>query len=145
MADIGEKLGPVAEALVEPGETLEAFCVGSNSGLMSSRFALIAVTDRRLIVQECDRKQRPKGDQISIGEGEVASASSGGGGGWGSSAQSAIMDKTSLTIKIKTTGGERLKLMVGRGTGPLGGMMGGETQRAGVDAVLAFLERNTAA
>ncbi|MET0823383.1 MAG: hypothetical protein ABWY79_03405, partial [Solirubrobacterales bacterium] len=68
MADISEKIGPLVESLLEPGETLEG----------------------RLIVQEIDRKQRPHGEP--------------------------------------TFSGERLKLAVGKGGGPLGGLMGGPTQ-----------------
>jgi hypothetical protein len=38
VADVGEKIGPVVEALLEPGEQLEGMCIGSRSGLMSSKF-----------------------------------------------------------------------------------------------------------
>jgi hypothetical protein len=38
--------------------------------------------------------------------------------------------------------GEKLKLLMGKGGGPLGGLMGGPTQEAGVQVVLAWLERN---
>ena len=59
MADISEKIGPVVESLLEPGETLEGMCVGSRQGFMSGKFVVIAATDRRLIVQESDRKAAP--------------------------------------------------------------------------------------
>ena len=142
MADIGEKIRPVVERILQPGETLEGMCVGSQSGFMSGKFVVIAATDRRLIVQETSRKLEPKGVPVSIAVGEVASSNVGGGGGWSSNVESLIMDKASLAIKIKTTSGEKLKLMVGKGGGPLGGLMGGETQENGVRAVCDWLARN---
>ena len=145
MGDIGEKIAPVIEPLLEPGERLEGMCVGSQSGFLSGKFVVIAATDKRLIVQETDRKQRPKGPPVSIGTREVASSSVGGGGGWGGDLESSIMNKTSLALKVKTTTGEKLKLMVGRGGGPLGGLMGGPTQESGVRAVTEWLERNSPA
>ena len=45
------------------------------------KFVVIAVTDKRLIVQETDRKQVAKGAPVSIGTREVASAKVGGAGG----------------------------------------------------------------
>jgi hypothetical protein len=143
MADIGEKIGPVIEAVIEPGETLEGMCVGSQAGLISGKFVVIAVTDKRLIVQETSRKQEPKGDPVSIPAADVARSSVGGAGGWGGDLQSSIMNKTSLTIKVKTASGQKLKLMVARGGGPLGGLMGGPTQENGVRAVSDWLARNS--
>jgi hypothetical protein len=143
MADIGEKILPVIEPLIEPGETLEGLCVGSQSGFMSGKVVVIAATDRRLIVQETSRKQEPKGAPVSIGSREVASSNVGGAGGWKSDPSSLIMDKTSLTLKVKTTTGQKLKLMVAKGGGPLGGLAGGATQESGVRAVTEWLARNT--
>ena len=140
MADIGEKLGPVIDALLEPGETLEGMCVGSQSGFMSSKFVVIAVTDRRLIVQETDRKQRPKGAPVSVKPEELAGASSGRFSGEGTAG---IMNATSQKLTVKTTSGEKLKLMMAKGGGPLGGLMGGETQERGVQALNAWLERDS--
>ena len=140
MADIGEKLGPVVESLLEPGETLEGMCVGSRSTLMSSKFVVIAATDRRLIVQETDRKQRPKGEPVVVTPSELADAGLGRFVGEGTAG---IMNATSIKLTVKTTSGEKLKLMMGKGSGPLGGLMGGPTQEAGVQAVLTWLERNS--
>jgi hypothetical protein len=140
VADIGEKIGPLVESLLEPGETLEGMCVGSRSGFMSSKFVVIAVTDRRLIVQESDRKQGAKGEPLSVTPDQVAKS---GTGGFGlDDAQSAIMNATSMRINFKTTDGEKVKLAVGKGSGPLGGLMGGPTQENGVKAVNAWLARN---
>jgi hypothetical protein len=45
-------------------------------------------------------------------------------------------------LKLKTADGEKLKLMMMRGTGPLGGLGGGEEQQLGVEALGAWFERN---
>jgi hypothetical protein len=51
----------------------------------------------------------------------------------------AVMDGAAVTLKLKTTDGEKLKLMLMHGSGPLGGLGGGETQREGVEALAQFL------
>ena len=140
MADIKDKIGPVIDGLLEPGETLEGMAVGSQSGFMSSKFVVIAVTDRRLIVQETDRKQNPKGEPRVVAADQVAKHGTGGFGA--GDIQSSIMNATSMTIKVKTTDGEKLKLAVAKGGGPLGKLMGGETQEQGVKAINAWLARN---
>jgi hypothetical protein len=140
MADIGETMGPLVESLLEPGETLEGMCVGSRQGLISGKVVVIAATDRRLIVQETDRKQNPKGEPTIVTADQVAKAGTGGFGA--GDLQSSIMNATSITIKVKTTDGEKLKLAVAKGGGPLGKLMGGEAQERGVKAVNAWLARN---
>jgi len=54
--------------------------------------------------------------------------------GW-PSIVAAVADGAGVTLKLKTTDGEKLKLMMMRGTGPLGGLGVGEDQRRGVEAV----------
>ena len=102
----------------------------------------IGVTDRRLIVQGLNRKFEPDGDPISLPPERIADASAeGAGGGW-PDIGAAIMDKAAVTLKLKTADGEKLKLMMMRGTGPLGGLGGGEDQRSGFEALGAwFAER----
>ncbi len=141
MADVGEKIGPVIEPLLEPGETLEGMCVGSRSTFMSSKFVVIAATDRRLIVQETDRKQRAKGEPVSVTPDQLAGSSTGGFGA--GDLQSSIMNSTSMKVTVKTTSGEKIKLMMAKGGGALGGLMGGATQENGVQALLGWLERNS--
>ena len=48
------------------------------------------------------------------------------------------MDKVAVQLDLRTTSGQKLKLMLMSGTGPLGGLGGGETQRQGVEALSAF-------
>ena len=140
MADIGEKLRPVLDPLLEDGETLEGMCVGSQSGFMSSKFVVIGVTDRRLIVQETDRKQRPKGEPTIVSAADFAGSRESGFGT--NLVTSSIMEKTSIKLTVKTASGDKLKLMMARGGGPLGGLMGGPTQEQGVDALQAWMQRN---
>jgi hypothetical protein len=95
----------------------------------------IGVTDRRLLVQGLSREFGPDGDPISLPPERIAEASAeGAGGGW-PEIGAAIMDKAAVTLKLKTTDGEKLKLMMMRGTGPLGGLGGGEDQRSGFEAL----------
>ena len=56
MADLGSKLEPVIEALLEPGEELRGTCVASEVGVLRGRQVAIGVTDRRLLVQGMDRR-----------------------------------------------------------------------------------------
>jgi hypothetical protein len=143
MADIAEKIGPMVEGLVREDERLEGYCVGSRQGFMSGKFVTVVVTDRRLIVQETDRNfQQAKGAGLELSPERIERAKVGGAGGWGGDIQASIMNKTSLAITLKTTDGEKVKLMVGKATGPLGGLMGGETQENGVTALVEWLQRN---
>ncbi len=142
MADIKEKLWPAIAPLLEEGETLEGMVVGSRSGFMSSKFVVIGVTPNRLIVQETDRKQNPKGEPTIVAAGELAGSRQ-GGFGMGDVTDS-IMNATSIKITVKTASGEKLKLMMAKGGGPLGKLMGGQTQQEGVQALQAWLERNKA-
>jgi hypothetical protein len=48
------------------------------------------------------------------------------------------MDKAAVQLDLRTTSGDKLKLMLMSGAGPLGGLGGGETQRQGVEALSAF-------
>jgi hypothetical protein len=140
MADIKEKLWPAIEPLLEEGETLEGMCVGSQSGFMSSKFVVIGITPARLIVQETDRKQNPKGEPTIVAAGELAGSKK-GGFGYGD-VQSSIMNATSIRLTVKTASGQKLKLAMAKGGGILGGLAGGATQQEGVQALQAWLERN---
>jgi hypothetical protein len=48
------------------------------------------------------------------------------------------MDGAAVTLKVRTTDGEKLKLTMMRGTGVFGKLGGGDTQRHGVEAVTAW-------
>lgn len=142
MADLDSKLRPVVEALLEPGEELRGVCVATQASLFKGRQVALGVTDRRLLVQGMTRKFEPDGEAISLPPERIAKADAeGAGGGW-IQVSAAIMDGAAVTLKLRTTDGEKLKLMLMRGTGPLGSLGGGETQRQGVEALGAwFAER----
>ena len=89
----------------------------------------LAATEGRLLVQGLTRKFERDGDPLAITPDRLASASAeGAGGGW-ADLGAAVMDKAAVTLKLRTTDGEKVKLTMMRGTGPLGKLGGGESQR----------------
>ncbi len=138
MGELGDKLRGALEPELEAGETLLGVCVASQVGMFRGRQVAIGVTERRLIVQGMNRKFEPDGEPVSLPPERIADADAeGAGGGW-PQIGAAIMDKAAVTLKLKTTDGEKLKLMMMRGTGPLGGLGGGEDHRAGFEALGAW-------
>jgi hypothetical protein len=135
MAGLDAKLRPVIEALLEPGEELRGVCVATQASLFKGRQVAIGVTDRRVLVQGMTRKFEPDGEPTSLPPERIAKASADGAGGGWMTINAAIMDGAAVTLKLRTTDGEKLKLMLMRGTGPLAGLGGGETQRQGVEAL----------
>jgi hypothetical protein len=128
----------VARSLLEPGEELRGACVATQSSLFRGRMVALVVTDRRLIVQGMSRRFEPDGEPLSLPPESIADArAEGGGGGW-MDLGAAMMDKASVALKIRTAEGEKLKLLLMRAEGPLGGLGGGETQRRGVEALGAW-------
>jgi hypothetical protein len=138
MGELGDKLRGVLEPALEPGETLSGACVATQTGLFKGRMVAIGVTESRLILQGANRKWEPDGDPISLPPERIAQVDAeGAGGGW-AEIGSSLMDKAAVTLKLRTTDGEKLKLTMMRGTGPLGGLGGGEDQRSGVEALGAW-------
>jgi hypothetical protein len=135
VGELGDRLrGALAPAL-EPGETLRGACVATRTGLFKGRQVAIGVTDGRLIVQGMNRKFEPDGEPNSLPPERIANASAeGAGGGWPEIGAS-IMHNAAVTLKLRTSDGEKLKLTMMRGTGPLGGLGGGDDQRRGVEAL----------
>jgi hypothetical protein len=138
LGELGDKLRGAIEPSLEPGEQLQGVCVSTQVGLFKGRMVGIGVTTGRLIVQGLTRKFEPDGPPTLLTPDRIAEASAeGAGGGW-AEIGSAIMDKAAVTLKLKTTDGEKLKLTMMRGTGPLGGLGGGEEQKQGVEAIGAW-------
>lgn len=138
VVDLDANLRPVAEAILTQGEELRGACVATQVGMFKGRQVLLGVTDRRLLVQGMNRKFEPVGEAISLPPERIADASAeGAGGGW-ISVGLAIMDGAAVTLKVRTTDGDKLKLTMMRGTGLFGIVGGGETQRQGVEAVAAW-------
>lgn len=144
MSDLEAKLRPIAEAMLAPGEQLWGVCVATQTGMFKGRQVLLAVTGGRLLVQYLNRRFEPVGDAISLPPEGIADASvDGAGGGWPNVGM-AIMDGAAVTLKIRTTDGDKLKLMMMRGTGVLGKLGGGETQRRGLEALAAWFGQHRA-
>ncbi|HEX6115774.1 MAG TPA: hypothetical protein VFY99_01650 [Solirubrobacterales bacterium] len=140
MSEWHDRARPHVEALLEPGEQLAGLCVATQSSAFRGRMVALATTDRRLLVLPLDRKIEPSGEPIAIAPGEIAKASAeGAGGGW-ANIVAAVMDGSAVTLKLRTTGGEKLKLMMMSGAGPLAKFGGGEEQRAGVEALGRWFE-----
>jgi hypothetical protein len=140
MADLGAKLLPLAQGLLEPGEELRGALVASQqTSFFKGRQAAVAVTDRRLVVQGMNRRFEPDGEPTSLPPERIAAASADGAGeGW-FTVSAAVMDGAAVVLKIRTTDGQKLKLHLMRGTGALAKLGGGEVQRQGVEALAAWL------
>jgi hypothetical protein len=135
VADIDSKYRPHLESRLEPGEELRGLCIATQQSTFKGRAVALGVTDRRLLLQPLDRHGDPKGEADSIPPERIASAGvEGAGGGW-AEVGPAILDSAAVTLKLRTTDGEKLKLMMMRGTGALGRLGGGESKRDGLTAL----------
>jgi hypothetical protein len=109
VVDLDAKLRPVAEAVLTEGEE-RGVCVATQVGMFKGRQVLLGVTDGRLLVQGMNRKFEPCGAAISLPPERIADASAeGAGGGW-VNVGLAIMDGAAVTLKVRITDGEKLKL-----------------------------------
>jgi hypothetical protein len=137
MADLDSKYRAVLADQLDDGEDLQGVCVASQQKSMFNGGAVaIGVTDRRLLVQPLDRRGDPDGPADSIEAGQVSSAKAGGAGGGWWSVTTGILDHAAVRLEIKTTGGDKLKVMLMRGEGKLLGKLGGgEPQRQGLEAL----------
>jgi hypothetical protein len=138
VADLDSKLRGAIEPLLEPGEELRGVCVATQQSMFKGRQVAIGVSDRRLLVQGMNRKFAPDGEPVLLPPERIADASvDGAGSGW-FEVGSAILDQVAITLELRTSEGEKLKLTMMHGGGPLGGLGGGETQRQGVEALGAW-------
>ncbi len=143
--DFAQTVRPHLEALLGPGEPLVGVVAASHQKTFSGGIYALGVTDRRILLMPLDRRSQPKGEVRSVTADTLASADvDGAGGGWWT-APSAILDATAVTPTLRTTDGEKLKLMMMNGTGALGGLGGGHAQRDGVLALASWMQRNLGA
>jgi hypothetical protein len=144
VADFDAKLRPHLEGSLEPGETLEGICACSQQKSMFSGGAVaLGVTERRLIVQKLDRRGNPAGEAQSLTPGDIADVrASGAGGGWAEIGP-ILLDRTAVKLTLRTTSGEKLRLMMMRaeGSGAMAMLGGGEGQRRGVEALAGWFSR----
>jgi hypothetical protein len=140
MADLDAKLRAAVAPLLEPGEELRGVCVATQQSLFKGRQVAIGVSDRRLLVQGMNRRFEPDGAPVLLPPEAIAEAAvDGAGNGW-LEVGAAILDQVAITLKLRSSDGEKLKLTLMHGGGPLGGLGGGETQRQGVEALGAWFE-----
>lgn len=145
MADLASELQPFAETLIDPDETLLGACVASQQSRLKGFMVAVAVTEDRLIIQRLRQSGTFEADgaPLALTPADIESARAGAGGGWGASPTAAIMDRASVQMKLRTTAGEKLKLMMMSGEGALFGELGGgEIQRRGVQAIGEWFERH---
>lgn len=133
---------PYIEGLLEPGEQLDGVCAAVQQSAFSGRTVALATTDRRLIVQGLSRRTEPEGETVSISPGEVAALDVRGVGDEWWNTETPVVD-ASVTMRLKTTSGQKLKLQMMRGgEGLLGRLGGGEAQQQGVAAVARWMRQN---
>jgi hypothetical protein len=138
LGELGEKLRAALEPALGQGEPLLGACVATQQSTFKGRSVAIGVTESRLIVQGVNRKWAIDGEPLSLPPERIADVNAAGAGGGWAEIGAAIMDGAAVTLKLKTTDGEKLKLTMMRGTGPLGGLGGGEDQRQGIEALSAW-------
>jgi hypothetical protein len=143
VADLDSKYRPGLESRLEGGENLRGICAASQQkSLFKGGAAAIGVTDRRLLIQSLDRRGNPVGEPRSITPEQIASAKAGPAGGEWFNVDMAILDHAAVRLEIRTTDGEKLKLMLMRGERRiLGGLGGGEAQRQGLEALAGWFGR----
>jgi hypothetical protein len=139
--DFAVTVRPHLEALLEPDEALLGVIAATVQKTFSGGLVAVGVTDRRLLLQSLDRRLQPKGDARLIAPADLVSADlDGAGGGWWT-APAAVLDASASALTLRTVDGEKTKLMMMKGTGLLGGLGGGESQREGVMALAEWMGR----
>lgn len=135
MVNLGDRLVPLAQSLLQPDENLLGCCIATQQKLLSGRAVAVVTTDRRLIVQGLTRRLEANGAPTSLPPERIADArTEGGGSGW-ATVGSAILSAVSVRLTLRTTDGEKLTMTMMTGDGPLSTLGGGQTQREGVEAL----------
>lgn len=144
MADLESELRPLAESLLEPGETLLGTCVATQQTTFKGWMVAIVVTEDRLVLQKLNRKWKPDGEPLALTREQIKEAKVGGGGGMGADPSALVLDQAASMLVLKTTAGEKLKLrMMDGGSGTFGKLGGGEIQGQGVSALGEWFVRQT--
>jgi hypothetical protein len=142
--DFATQTMPHFTACLVAGEQLCGVIAANRAKTFSGALFAIGVTDRRLLLQQLDRRIQPKGEPHSVPPDNVASARVSGAGDDWLNATTAILDQSALTLRLETTDGEKYKLMFMKGgDGMLGQLGGGESQRQGVAALGDWMRRLT--
>ena len=118
MDELATKLRAAVEPLLAEGEEIRGVCIASQVGMFKGRAVALATTSERLIVQGLDRKLAAKDEPILLTHADIERASADGAGGGWAELTAAVMDKVAVKLDLRTTSGEKLKLMLMSGTGP---------------------------
>jgi hypothetical protein len=132
MADLADRLIPVATTLLSPGETLTGCCVATWQKTFSGRMVAIAVAPDRIIVQALTRRFEPDGDPIPLPRERLRRVAVSNGIGGSVTMPSLLMETVSISVDLTTTDALRLRLML------MGS--GGQVQHDGIAALLAYLQ-----
>lgn len=137
IADKWEEASRRLRALLTPhlagGEELTGVVHAHQPKVFSVVFYAVGVTPDRLLLP-IDRRQAATGPPVSIPRGEIESASV---WGWGGSAADFLSAAASQQLRFGASG-RKYKLMA-LGGNWLEDALSGPTQRAGVEALVAFL------
>jgi hypothetical protein len=135
-AGFAEKVRPVLVGLLEPGETLHGVLAATHQTTFGGGLYALGVTDRRLLLQALDRRLQPKGAASVVTPETLVSADvDGAGHGWWT-APMVIMDKAAVALRLRTTDGERTKLLMMKGGGT---PAGGPEQADGLRALVEWM------
>ena len=101
---------------------------------------VLGITGRRLLVQPLSRKGDPDGELLLDHSPTKSSRrrQAPPARGW-VTVDAAILDHSAVRLEIRTTGGEKLKLMLMRGEQGPRRLGGGESQRQGLDSLAEWL------
>ena len=130
------------DSWLDEGEQLEGVCMASQQSVFRGRSVALGVTERRLLVQPLDRRGNPAGHPLSLTPQRIAEVKAGGAGeGW-ISVGNVILDQTAARLDLKTTDGQKLRLMMMHGgEGLMGKLGGGEAQSEGLKALGEWFRR----
>ena len=138
--DFGALARPAIESRLTPGETLKGVAAAVHQKTFSGQLYAIGVTDQRLVLQPVGRHGEAKGEPLLLSHGTVDSVElDGAGDGWWT-APMVVLNATTLTLKVQSAGGQKLKLMMMKGgSGLMGSMSGGKSQEEGVLAIADWI------
>jgi hypothetical protein len=140
VTDFVAKHGAQLSERLDAGERLNGV-VAANQQLstFAGHAVAIGVTDRRLLIQPLDRRGEAKGEAISITPAELVSADGGPAGGDWMTLGSIVLDHAGVRLTLRTADGQKVRLMLMSGSGVFGKLGGGESQRAGAEALGRWL------
>ena len=136
---------PTIESRLAPGESLKGVAAAVHQKTFSGQMYAIGVTDQRLVLQPIGRHGEAKGEPVFLGAGTTDSVELEGAADDWMSVPQAIVRAATLTLKVRTADGQKLKLMMMKGgDGLMGAMAGGKSQEEGVLAMAEWLRARSA-